>query len=125
MSCSMEHLEYGKQIQYTLRSKRGREANILATISNTEGTHQKPYPMPKLNEMLLRLEGFQYATSFGLNMGCYHIKLRGSASKVCTTILKWGKHQYKRLPMGVANSPKMFQHKMNYLYHEFELYVLT
>ena len=24
---------------------------------------QKPYPMPKINEILLELEGFQYATS--------------------------------------------------------------
>ena len=32
--------------------------------------------MPKINEMLLELEGFQYATSLGLNMGYYHIQLR-------------------------------------------------
>ena len=30
-------------------------------------------PMPKINEMLLKLEGFQYATSLDLNMGYYNI----------------------------------------------------
>ena len=34
---------------------------------------RKPYPMPKINEMLLILEGFQYGTSLDLNMGHYHI----------------------------------------------------
>ena len=33
----------------------------------------KPYPMPKINEMLLKLEGFQYATSIDLDMGYDHI----------------------------------------------------
>ena len=28
----------------------------------------KPYPIPNINEILLKLEGFQYATSLDLNM---------------------------------------------------------
>ena len=35
--------------------------------------NQKPYPIPKINEMLLKSEGFQYDTSLGLNMGYDHI----------------------------------------------------
>ena len=31
--------------------------------------------MPKNNEMLLKLEGFQYDTSLDLDMGYYHIQL--------------------------------------------------
>ena len=29
--------------------------------------------MPKINEMLLKQKGFQYAASLDLNMGYYHI----------------------------------------------------
>ena len=32
-----------------------------------------------------------------------------------------GKYRYKRLTMGVAKSPDVFQQKMNYLFHGFEL----
>ena len=28
----------------------------------------------------------------------------------------WGKYRYKRLPMGVSNSPEIFQEKMNELF---------
>ena len=35
-------------------------------------------------------------------------------------ILPWGKFCYKSLPMGIDNSPEMFQHKMNHLFHGFE-----
>ena len=31
-----------------------------------------------------------------------------------------GKYCYKYLPMGVANYPEIFQHKMNDLFHGFE-----
>ena len=34
---------------------------------------RKPYPMPKTNKMLLKLEGFKYAASLDLNMGYGHI----------------------------------------------------
>ena len=48
--------------------------------------------MRKNNEMLLKLEGFQYATSLDLNMGYYHIRLSENTSNLCTIIIMWGKH---------------------------------
>ena len=45
--------------------------------------------MPKINEMLLKLEGFQYAASLYLNMVYYHIQIRENASNLCTIILPW------------------------------------
>ena len=47
----------------------------------------KPYPMPKNREILLKLEGFKYATSLDLNMGSYHIRLGENTSNLCTIIL--------------------------------------
>ena len=69
--------------------------------------------------MLLNLEGFQYATSLYLNMGYYHIRISKNASNLCMIILLWGKDWYKRIPMGVANSPDIFQQKINGLFHGF------
>ena len=74
---------------------------------------RKPYFKPKIHEMLLNLEGFQFATSLDLNMGYYCIHHRKKASNICIIILQWGKYQYKRLPMGVSNSPYILQEKMN------------
>ena len=70
--------------------------------------------------MLLKLEGFQYAVSLDLNMGYYHIRLRKNASELCTIILRWRKYRYKNLPMGLANSPYIFQQNMNDLFHVLE-----
>ena len=77
---------------------------------------RKPYPIPKIQDLLLKLEGFKYATSLDLNMGYYHIELDTISQKLCTIVLPWGKYQYQKLPMGLCNSPDIFQEKMNELF---------
>jgi transposase InsO family protein len=76
---------------------------------------RKPYPLPKITDMLQKLEGFMYATSLDLNMGYYHILLTPNARRLCTVVLPWGKYEYIRLPMGLCNSPDIFQEKMSEL----------
>ena len=34
---------------------------------------RQPYPVPEIQDLLLRLEGFCYGTTLYLNMGYYHI----------------------------------------------------
>jgi len=43
---------------------------------------RKPYPIPNVQDMLLNLEGFQWATSLDLNMGYYHIRLDPSSKEL-------------------------------------------
>ena len=71
--------------------------------------------MPKVQDMLLKLEGFTFVTSLDINMGYYHIILSPNASRLCTKVLPWGKYEYQRLPMGLCNSPDIFQEKMTSL----------
>ena len=33
----------------------------------------KPYPIPIINKMIIKLEGFKNYTSLDLNLGCYYI----------------------------------------------------
>ena len=52
----------------------------------------KPFPIPKIQDLLLKLEGFQHATSLNLNMGYYHIELMPVSKRLCTIIMPWGKY---------------------------------
>jgi len=65
--------------------------------------------------MVQKLEKFSYATALDLSMGYYHIPLDKEAQELCTTILPWGKFSYAKLPMGLCNSPDIFQAIMNEL----------
>ena len=71
----------------------------------------KLYPILKISEILLKLEGFRYATSLDLNMGYYHIRLRTETSNLCTIFLPYRNYRYKHLPVGVRNSQVNLQEK--------------
>ena len=68
----------------------------------------------------MKLEGFQWATSLDLNMGYYHIELNPDAKELCTIIMPLGKYEYQRLPMGLCNSPDIFQEHMPELFADLE-----
>jgi len=76
---------------------------------------RKPYHIPNIQDMLLNLEGFQWATSLDLNMGCYHIRLDPASKQPCTIVLPFDKYEHQAIPMRLCNSPDIFQEKMSEL----------
>lgn len=48
---------------------------------------RKPFPLPKIQDLMLKLEGFQYATSLDLIQGYYHIELSPFSKELCTIVL--------------------------------------
>jgi hypothetical protein len=55
-----------------------------------------------------------------LNMGYYTIRLDPGASRICTVMFPWEKYSYKRLLMGIAGSPDIFQSKISELIEDLE-----
>jgi len=78
-------------------------------------TLRKPHPIPNVQDMLLNPEGFQWATSLDLNMGYYHIHLNPASKQLCTVVLLLSKCECQAIPMGLYNSPDIFQEKMSEL----------
>ena len=52
---------------------------------------RKPYPLPKISNILQGPEDFQYATALDLNMGYYTLRLDLKTSGMCTIIFPWEK----------------------------------
>ena len=71
---------------------------------------RKPFPVPKIQDLLLKLEAFKCTTSLDLYMGYYHIKLFPFSRKLCTIVLPWGKYKYQKVPIGLCPN-KFFQDK--------------
>ena len=77
--------------------------------------------MLKINEMLLKLEVFWYATSLDSSIGYYHIRISKNESNLCTIIIPRGGYCFKRLPMGIYNSPYISNRiRIFFLFREFE-----
>ena len=83
-------------------------------------TIRKPFPLPKITDMLHKLEGFQYACSIDLAIGYYIICIYPGAREACTIVLPWVKYEYLRLLMGIHNGPDIFQEKMSDLMRDLE-----
>ena len=62
-----------------------------------------------------------YESSLDLNMGYYHIELSSGDKQLCKIVLPWGKYKYQNLPMGVSNSPDIFQEKISKLFNGFDM----
>ena len=93
-----------------VQPKKTGDVRILTDFRRLNAVLQrKPFPLPKISDLLQKLSGFKYATAIDLSMGYYHIPLDEASQELCTTILPWGKYRYLRLPMGIKNSPDIFQ----------------
>jgi hypothetical protein len=101
-----------------------KENKTVRFLSNVRKVNKRltrtPFPIPKISTVLQELEGFTFATALDLNMGYYTIRLDPDASRICTVIFPWGKYSYKRLLMGIAGSPDIFQNKMSELMEDLE-----
>jgi transposase InsO family protein len=101
---------------FTIPKKDGTLRSIADLRELNKRIKRKPFPIPKIQDMLQKLQGFMYASSLDLNMGYYHIELSPNSSRYCTIVLPWGKYEYLRLPMGLCNSPDIFQERMGELF---------
>ena len=81
---------------------------------------RKPFPLPKIADLLQTLTGFTYATAIDLSMGYYHIPLDEASQKLCSMVLPWAKYQWTRLPMGVKCAPDIFQSIVSNLFSDLE-----
>ena len=73
---------------------------------------RQPYPIPNIQYLLLRLEGFCYGTTLDIYIEYYHIEISAKSKELCTIVTQWGKYEYQQLPMGLCNSPDIFQENM-------------
>ena len=71
-------------------------------------------PLPKIDELYARLQGYKIFSTLDLRSGYYHIGLSESAKpKTAFVIAGIGKYQFNRVPFGLAQVPAYFQTLIN------------
>ena len=105
---------------FTIPKKHGSLRFLIDFCQLNKNLIRKPYPLPKISEVLQKLEGLSCATALDLKMGYYTLQLDPDAKSICTIIIPWGKYKYLRLPMGIMRAPDIFQNKMSNLMRHLE-----
>ena len=73
---------------------------------------RKPFPMPKLSDILMERQEYSHFTKIYLSMMFYCFKLDKEIQKICVITTEHGYYAYTRLPMGVKVSPDVVQQHM-------------
>jgi hypothetical protein len=71
------------------------------------------YPLPKIDEMLLRLRGKKCFSTLDLRAGYHHIGLDEESKAKTAFVTPFGKFEYNTVPFGLAQAPAWFQITIN------------
>ena len=67
------------------------------------------YPIPRIKDLFLKMQGATIFSKLDLRKGYYHIKLDETSRDLTTTATPLGLRRYCRLPMGLTDSASVFQ----------------
>ena len=74
---------------------------------------RKPFPLPKIQDILLERGTYTYFTKIDLSMMFYCFELSERSKRICVISTENNNYSYNRLPMGVKISPDVAQRFMN------------
>ncbi len=88
---------------------RGRNA---ITIKNVE-------PLPRIDDLLDRVQGCRYFANIDLKSGYQQIAIRLEDQHKTAFQTRYGRYEFVVMPYGLCNAPGTFQHAMNRIFHEY------
>ena len=83
-----------------------------------ERTIPDSYPMPLIDEILAKLSRAKFFTKMDLTEGFWHILMSKASKKYTGFAVQGGSYVWKRMPMGLKNSPATFQRMMDEVFSE-------
>ncbi|XP_047219374.1 uncharacterized protein LOC124867136 [Girardinichthys multiradiatus] len=77
-----------------------------------------PYPMPRVDDLLERVEGAKFITTLDLSKGYWQVALAPEARKLTAFRTPFGMYHFKVMPFGLQGAPASFQRLMNHVLRE-------
>ncbi|KXJ72535.1 hypothetical protein RP20_CCG017781 [Aedes albopictus] len=66
------------------------------------------YPMPVIDDLIVKLRNKRYFTALDLKNGYYHVDVNENSKKYLSFVVEGGQYEFNKLPFGFANSPAAF-----------------
>ncbi|GBG61966.1 hypothetical protein CBR_g26129 [Chara braunii] len=82
------------------------------TVKNRE-------PLPRIDDLLDRVQGCRYFSKIDLKSGYHQIAIRHEDQHKTTFQTRYGLYEFVVMPFGLCNAPGTFQHAMNRIFHDY------
>ncbi|GBG85477.1 hypothetical protein CBR_g40118 [Chara braunii] len=88
-----------------------RDLNAI-TVKNRE-------PLPRIDDLLDRVQGCRYFSKIDLTSGYHQIAIRPEDQHKTAFHTRYGLYEFVVMPFGLCNAPGTFQHAMNRIFHDY------
>ena len=109
---------YGSPILF-VRKKDGTFRMVIDYRAVNNLTRKDKYPLPRIDDLLDKLQGSKFFTSFDLLSGYHQVRLHESDVPKTAFRTPLGSFEFLVLPFGLTNAPSTFQRLMNSVFHDF------
>ena len=95
-----------------VRKKSGKIRPCVDYQRLNEITKKDAFPLPRISDCLDAVAGAKFLSSFDLTSGFHQVPIKSSDVPKTAFCTKYGLYEYLTMPMGMSNSPAVFQRLM-------------
>ena len=89
------------------------EVRICVDLTElNKNVQRENFPLPRIEDMLGRLEGAKWFSKMDANSGFWQIEMGEKSRPLTTFITPFGRFRFRKMPFGISAAPEFFQRQM-------------